>query len=705
MPRKPIRYEFTAEAGDFEKGARRAEDALQGIARQAERTENSLDLHVDVDDSAISTLRRRLVEARIQLERDIKIEPDVDVTVALAKLRTIERQLKQLDRMDVKPEVNIDKDGSLSRFTTDTLPDLVSGLPMLGSGLSSVAAAGPAGAVALAAIAVAAADAAAVIGTAAGGGLIAALVGGGAYSLLGAYDQLDKANRKVSIVFGDQADDIRDWAKGLSSNIGVGTKEIEAGAAAIQDLLVPRGFKRKDAAEITKGVYARGAALAEFNGVETAAGVEAVNAALLGQRKQLKGLGVDITAKEVKERATVLKSDAAYKGFNEKQLETVATMTLIEEKSSDAWTAFNEGGSAADTVLDTLNSTLANLKTDAIEGFGGIFVGIVEDLMGAGDALEGIDLASWIEDNRDKIREAMLDIVDMALTGAGAFIDFAKAVTTAMIDTTPMLAAQLRVLGGIASALQLSAGAAMLLVPGLQGFGVELIKTSDNAYNLANAAATSAESFATNFGPDILKGLETASGTIDTFQSKVRDLKNLDETRLRLRAEIVEGDKTSIQTELKAMSKDELVAFIARVDKPNADETDKELATLAKERLATIKVEAENAEAVRRAIDEAARDRIAIVTAKFAPGWQIDSPSRPRSRAYTTRAVAAPSTYYSIPTQQQFERSVRDYSRASSAASGYPDTVILQGVVLDPDNTARALERVLETHYSRTGRT
>jgi hypothetical protein len=509
-----------------------------------------------------------------------------------------------------------------------------SGMATLGT---ASAAAGPP--IIAAGIALAGLAAAAVGPGVVGGGIAGALSVAG-LNLLDGYDKIDKANNKARIVFGDNLQLMQDWAEGLSANVGLGEKEIVAQSSAIQDLLVPQGFKRKDAAELTQSIYERGAALAEFSGLDTAQGVEAVNNALLGQRKQLKGLGVDISAKEVTEKAALLKAEKGYEGYNDKMLASVATLALIEEKSGDAWTAFTENTSAADAALDTLNSTLANLKTDAIEGFGGILAGIIRDFGGLN--AEAFDLAEWIDQNSEKIRSFFLDLATLIADGALSALDLARAITTAIIDTAPMVADFTRVMGQLAANAQITAGAFLLLNPLTMGMGRDLIAASGSTRDLADSFASAYENGIAAFGPDVLSGIDAARGGVEGFKQRVEDLKALDAIRLEMVASLKDGSVDEVKAELATLSKDELATIIANIDPESATKAEKRLLKLAKKRLALIEASPRGADAAARALDLAAKDRTTTIYAKykFAGGFQIDSPSRPSSGG---RSMSIPS--------------------------------------------------------------
>lgn len=591
---RPIRYQFDADVRKFAAGAKKVESDLKGIAKTAAVTDKALDLKAKIDDTALSKLRNRLIETRATLTRSIETDVDLDASKALRDLLTLERQIRQVDRMNARPEVEVDTDGRAKRALQglDRVSDaLLRNIPVIGPALASIGPAGWAAAAGVAALTSAAASPLLAAGGAAGGLL-------GAKGLLEAFDSLDKAGRKSEIVFGKSLADVQEWAKGLSTDVGLGTVEITSAAASIQDLLVPQGFNRGDAAKVTQEVYERGAALAEFNGVETSQGVEAVTAAMLGQRRQLKGLGVDISAKEVKERSALLAGQAGYRGYNDKMLTTLATQQLLEEKSKDAWTAFTEGGSAADSALDTLNATLANLKTDAIEGFGGILNDIIGDLeiLNGGMGQVG-DLGDWIAANGEKIRGAFLDVAEFIAQSVVQLANFGTATTVALVNTAPLLATWIRGMADMASMAQKTAGAILMITPGMSSVGREMLKSADNTKRLGDSAATAYESLLTTAGPDVIAGLEGLQGGAQEALTKIQELQALDATRLKITAEVQSGNLTAARAELRTLTRPQLVTMLASLDPKSKDTTERKLHSLVKSRIAKVDAKAEKTRA------------------------------------------------------------------------------------------------------------
>ncbi|MEQ7126669.1 hypothetical protein ABN034_19320 [Actinopolymorpha sp. B11F2] len=171
---------------------------------------------------------------------------------------------------------------------------------------------------------------------------------------------LDQLEKKGTTVFGNQADEVRAWAAETANAMGLTSREAVGLAASFGDLLVPMGFSRKEAAKMSTEVIGLSGALSEWSGGQrTAAEVaDALSSAMLGEREQLKELGIAISEADVDARLAA-KGQKELTGAAREQAEAIATMELIFAKSTDAQKAFAKGG---DTLGRSLSESKARLK-------------------------------------------------------------------------------------------------------------------------------------------------------------------------------------------------------------------------------------------------------------------------------------------------------------------------------------------------------
>ncbi|MBB5837747.1 hypothetical protein [Kribbella italica] len=172
-----------------------------------------------------------------------------------------------------------------------------------------------------------------------GGGLLVA--GKQIFNMAG---QLELMGKKAKVVFGDQLPQVEGWASRTAHSMGLTTREAVGLAAGFADLLIPMGFTRKQAADMSTDVIGLSGALAEWSGgTRTAAEVsDILNAAMLGERDALQGLGISISQAEV-DAALLAKGQENLTGKARQQAEATATLGLVMDKSKDAQKAFADG--------------------------------------------------------------------------------------------------------------------------------------------------------------------------------------------------------------------------------------------------------------------------------------------------------------------------------------------------------------------------
>ena len=77
---------------------------------------------------------------------------------------------------------------------------------------------------------------------------------------------LELAEKKINIVFGDQASQVWDWADKTSARMGLTTGEAAELASKMGDLLIPMKFSREEAAKMSTDVVNLAGALSEWSG-------------------------------------------------------------------------------------------------------------------------------------------------------------------------------------------------------------------------------------------------------------------------------------------------------------------------------------------------------------------------------------------------------------------------------------------------------
>jgi hypothetical protein len=231
------------------------------------------------------------------------------------------------------------------------------------------------------------------IGVAAGAFTVDAILGYGK-QLLGTATNLELLEKKARVVFGETLPQVTAAAEENARAMGLTNSEYIAAAANIQDLLVPMGFQRKEAADISTSLVDLSGALAEWSGgTKTASEVSDILAkSLLGERDALNSLGIDIKQAEV-DAELLARGMANLTGEAKKQAEATVTLDLILRKSTDAQAAFAEG---ADSMARRQAEMSARI-TETTEKLSTILLPVFERLVSiAGGAADAV---GWVVDS------------------------------------------------------------------------------------------------------------------------------------------------------------------------------------------------------------------------------------------------------------------------------------------------------------------
>jgi len=184
-------------------------------------------------------------------------------------------------------------------------------------------------------IGVAVATGLAVAGTAAASGAVA---------LYGTGVAIDALGKKAATVFGPELGKAQQWAAQNAEAMGLTRSQAVGLAAGFSDLLIPMGFTRQQATQMSTDVVGLSGALSEWSGGQkSAAEVSDILAkAMLGERDGLKALGVSISDADVKARLAA-KGQDKLTGAALEQAKALVTQQLIMEKSTDAQAAYAAG--------------------------------------------------------------------------------------------------------------------------------------------------------------------------------------------------------------------------------------------------------------------------------------------------------------------------------------------------------------------------
>lgn len=216
----------------------------------------------------------------------------------------------------------------------------------------------------------------------------AALIAG---SAINASIELEAMAAKYTTVFKGYTDVADAFIKDFQKLTPATTAQAQAFASGIQDLLVPMGFARDTATEMTGEFMHVIGALTNFNsGTQTAQSVtEKFQGALTGEFDGLKALGIQLDANTVKRRALEL---GLIRQGEEVSKQAIAQVVLQEayKQSGDALTAYNEKNLDTKTKLELLKSEFLDAGAKMAESFLPVLTQIVDAARDAIDAFTGL---------------------------------------------------------------------------------------------------------------------------------------------------------------------------------------------------------------------------------------------------------------------------------------------------------------------------
>ena len=263
--------------------------------------------------------------------------------------------------------------------------------------------------------------------------------------------EIDLLRNKFTTVFGEASEIVEASAERQAIALGLTNREYKKLAANAGDLLIPMKFQREEAAVMsTQLVNLSGALSAWTGGQKSAADVsDILTKALLGEREQLKTLGISIQEADVKQRLAD-KGMSKLTGTALQQAKALATLELVTEKSSDAQESFAKNGEG---LIQTKARIAAQIR-DISQRLATVFLPLFERALGvvekvtAGVISFGIGLASlpkFIKDNRVQIGALIVALIALNAQSIAANANLLRQAALskgATIATTAMTLAQ-----------------------------------------------------------------------------------------------------------------------------------------------------------------------------------------------------------------------------------------------------------------------
>lgn len=237
-------------------------------------------------------------------------------------------------------------------------------------------------------------------------------------STLAAVDAGESWN-KFTVVFGDSADDVNERLEGLSTrtnNSIYGLRDLSAG---IQDMLVPMGIAREQAAGLSVDFTTLAIDMASFNNASVDDTLNAITSALAGQSRPLRQYGVDT-------RVAALESHALAMGIHgswEELDQATQAQVLYSKIVADTADAQGDAARTADEAQGTLRG-LRVMWEDGAVTVGEYFIPVIEELVPLLKE-ELADALPILQQIAERIANDMLKYGPTAIEVLGEIVDVA----------------------------------------------------------------------------------------------------------------------------------------------------------------------------------------------------------------------------------------------------------------------------------------
>lgn len=177
-----------------------------------------------------------------------------------------------------------------------------------------------------------------------------------------------ETNQKFAVTFDEVSVKAEEAAKNLAANYGLAKTEAKSMLAATGDLLTGLGVQKDTALDLSVQTQQLATDLASFSNYAGGAkgASEALTKAMLGEREQIKSLGIVITEEMMKDELAA-EGKSKLTGLALKQAQAHATLKLATEQSKNAIGDFARSMDSPSNVIRRVNAQLQNFKEEVGE--------------------------------------------------------------------------------------------------------------------------------------------------------------------------------------------------------------------------------------------------------------------------------------------------------------------------------------------------
>ena len=287
---------------------------------------------------------------------------------------------------------------------------------------------------------------------------------------------LNETVNKSQVLFGAQAESMKQWASGAAQSMGLSTQAALEAAAGFGDMFKQLGFSGEEAARMSQQVVQLSADLGSFNNVPTAEVTEMISASMRGEYDSLQRLIPNISAARVEHEALAMTGKSAASSLTAQE-KAAATLAIVQKDGARASGDFartsDQGANSIKRAQAEYENASASLGTSLLPAM-----------------TKAADIASTVFGTFAKLPGPLQTVTVAVVAAAGAFLFLAPkivAVRALMASNAAATIADTAATEANTVAKTANAGALRSAASGLAGWP-----------GLAAAAATATTVYAAN---------------------------------------------------------------------------------------------------------------------------------------------------------------------------------------------------------------
>lgn len=122
-------------------------------------------------------------------------------------------------------------------------------------------------------------------------------------SSIDAASDLQESLSKSSVVFGQYAHDVDNWARTTATSFGISRQEATEAAATFGNMFDAMGLSQDVSANMSRSIVELASDLASFNNIDISDAVERLRSGLLGEQEAVERLGINMSETRLKQKA------------------------------------------------------------------------------------------------------------------------------------------------------------------------------------------------------------------------------------------------------------------------------------------------------------------------------------------------------------------------------------------------------------------